>query len=110
MREQIRDWVSLGHTGMRRRALNNCVWLLRSKQKTCGKPCMGEYCKQHNRQLRKGGKRPTPCSVCGMGILCDTGICIKGGGATLKKRLSRERKKVKERFARVLEELRRRTV
>ena len=37
-------------------------------------------------------------------------FALSAAGQLLKKRLSRERKKVKERFARVLEELRRRTV
>ena len=109
MSKLIRDWVSFGHTGMKR-ATNNCVWLLRSRQETCGKPCVGEYCKQHNYQLEKGGKLPTPCSVCGVGIFCDSGICIWCGGEALKKRPFRERIKVKESFARVLEELMRHTV
>ena len=67
---------------------------------------MGEYCKQHNYQLNKGGKLSTPCRVCGVGIFCDPGICISCGGGALKKRLFRQRKKAKERFERVLDELR----
>ena len=39
-----------------KRATNKCVWLLRSRKDNCGKPCVGEYCKQHNYQLDKGGK------------------------------------------------------
>ena len=89
-----------------KRATNKCAWLRRSRKENCGKPCVGEYCKQHNYQLKQGGKLPTPCRVCGVGIFCDSGICISCGGATSKKRLFRQRKKEKERFERVLDELR----
>ena len=88
-----------------KRATNKCVWLLRSRKDNCGKPCVGEYCKQHNYQLNKGGKRPTPCRVCGVGIFCDSSICISCGGGALKKRLYRQRKKAKKFFDGILQEL-----
>ena len=88
-----------------KRATNKCEWLLRSRKENCGKPCVGEYCKQHNYQLNKGGKLPTPCRVCGVGVFCDSGICISCGGGALKKRLFRQRKKAKKAFDLVLREL-----
>ena len=66
---------------------------------------MGEFCKQHNYQFNKGGKRPTPCRVCGVGVLSDYRLCIPCGGRTVKQRLSRKHKKAKERFELVLREL-----
>ena len=76
-----------------KRATNKCAWLRRSRKENCGKPCVGEYSKQHNYQLKQGGKLPTPCRVCGVGIFCDSGICISCGGATPKNGYSASEKK-----------------
>ena len=86
------------------RAANKCVWLMRSRKENCGKSCVGAYCKQHNYPLKKGMKMPTPCRVCGVGVLCDSRICLSCGGSALKKRLIRKHKKAKETFELVLRE------
>jgi len=78
---------------------------MRGRKENCGKSCEGAYCKQHNYQLKKGGEMPTPCRGCGVGVLCDSGICISCGGISFKKRLNRERKKAKKVFEHVLLEL-----
>jgi len=78
---------------------------MRSQKENCGKSCVGAYCKQHNYQLKKGGQMPTPCRGCGVGVLCDSGICISCGRSALKKRLNHKRKKAKKLFELVLLEL-----
>jgi len=88
-----------------KRATNNCGWLMRNRKENCGKRCVDEYCKHNNYQLNKGEKMPTPCRGCGVGVLCDSCICLSCGGSSFKKRLNRERKKAKKIFELVMLEL-----
>jgi len=87
------------------RGTNKCAWLMRSWKENCAKSCVGPYCRQHNYQLKKSMKIPTPCSSCGVGVLCDYCLCIPCGGNALKQRLIRKCKKAKKTFELVLLEL-----
>ena len=75
---------------------------MRSRKENCGKSCVGAYCRQHNYQLKKGMKIPSPCVICGVGVLCDYRLCISCGGSALKHRLIRKHKKAKKTFELVL--------
>ena len=79
---------------------------MRSRKESCGKSCVGAYCRQHKYQLKKGMKMPAPCRGCGVGLLCDYRQCIPCGGSALKQRLIRKRKKAKKTFKLVLLALR----
>jgi len=78
---------------------------MRGRKENCGKSYVGEYCKQHNYQLKKGGEMPTLCSGCGVGVFCDYRLCISCGGIAFKQRLIRKHKKSKKTFELVLQEL-----
>ena len=81
---------------------------MRGRKESCGKRYYGEYCGQHNCQLKKGMKMPEPCRVCGVGLLCDYRLCKPCGGNALKQRLIRKREKTKKFFELVLLELKER--
>ena len=75
------------------------------RKESCRKRCYGAYCGQHNYQLKKGMKMPEPCTVCGVGLLCDYRLCKPCGGNVLKQSLIRKREKAKKIFELVLLEL-----
>jgi len=87
------------------RAPNKCGWLKRGRKESCGKRCYGAYCGQHNYQLKKGMKKPEPCRVCGVGLLCDYRLCKRCSGGAVKQRLYRKQEKAKKAFQLVLLEL-----
>ena len=57
---------------------NTCVWLRLSSTELCGKSCLGDYCKVHLLQLRKGS-RTEPCQGCGVGVVNKLRLCCPCG-------------------------------
>ena len=87
------------------RGTNNCGWLLRGRKENCGKPCVGEFCRRHNFQLKNGGTNHAPCQGCGVGLKCHYRLCKDCGGNALRNRLYRKERKARQLFDRVLQEL-----
>ena len=51
---------------MTMRGTQNCSWLkVGAIGETCGKWCMGEFCKLHSYRMRGGSILPKPCRKCG---------------------------------------------
>ena len=57
---------------------NTCIWLRLSSTELCGKSCLGDYCKVHLLQLRKGS-RTKPCQGCGVGVVNKLRLCCPCG-------------------------------
>jgi len=57
---------------------NTCIWLRLSSTELCGRSCLGDYCKVHLVQLRKGS-HTKPCQGCGVGVVNKLRLCCPCG-------------------------------
>jgi len=57
---------------------NTCTWLRLSSTELCSKSCLGDFCKVHLVQLRKGS-RTKPCRSCGVGVTNRQQLCCPCG-------------------------------
>ena len=57
---------------------NTCAWLRLSSTELCSKSCLGDFCKVHLVQLRKGS-RTKPCRSCGVGVTNKQQLCCPCG-------------------------------
>ena len=80
------------------RGYNICPWLKNGKREICGKSCREDYCKDHRKIMRNGGRIPRPCLRCGIGVRSQIELC-RGCGR------EKERQKIKrlERLAPLLQ-------
>ena len=71
------------------RGYNFCPWLKINKNEICGKSCRGEYCKEHRAIIRRGGKIPQPCYICGNGTRSQMPLCRGCGRERIRARIIR---------------------
>jgi hypothetical protein len=72
-------------------AHNTCQWLKYRTTYLCGKKCIGDFCAQHNYQIKRGMKT-FPCNSCGIGI-SHIGTCVNCYGKYTYQIVLREKKR-----------------
>ena len=82
-----------------------CSWYIRGQKNFFTRRCVGEYCAQHNYQIKIGMKPLLPCRVCKKGIHVDYRLCLDCGGDKLRHKLKRKEIKAIKNFQLVLEEI-----
>ena len=82
-----------------KRATNKCVWLMQSRKETCGKSLCGRVLQAAQLSAQERGKMPTPCRGCGVGVLCNSHLCLSCGGGAFKKKAIPPAKKSEGNFS-----------
>ena len=81
------------------RGTQNCNWLkVGAIGDTCGKRCMGEFCKLHSYRMRGGSILPKQCRKCGQA----TQVCTSCGATVVKINMTRTEKKARKFYKLVL--------
>jgi len=86
-------------------AHKKCSWLMRGKAITCQRGAVGEYCAQHNYQIKHGAQPFSPCRACGAGCRVEHRLCKACGGVALSHRLDRLEERTRKAFKDVLDNL-----
>jgi len=82
-----------------------CSWLMRGKTTKCPRGAVGDYCAQHNYQIKRGAQLFLPCRACGAGCRVEHRLCKGCGGVALSHRLHRLEELTRKAFKDVHNEL-----
>ena len=78
------------YTHMTMRGTHNSSWLnVGAIGETCGKRCMGEFCKLHSYRMRGSSILPKPCRKCGLATQSEPQLCTSCGDTVAKINMTR---------------------